>query len=782
MLFNQISELPDWVPVQRRLIWVSWGVLVLGVSLLFCTYLYSVRDQVRQAAWAEGRAASRMLQWQLKSQMQHLDDVLLHTCESFERLGSKLTEKDALFKGRMGMPTPYEHMFILGPQGQSMLSLPHTLSSWGDSQWLEQARQHGMGQLITMVLPKQGQPRLARVLPVWSEAGEFKGAVVGLLPSTALETLVRETAQAYGLNLTLWHRSTAVTQSPTEPVPLEDATMFSEQMRLPELDLMLDLGLRQDAVVSRLAMAWQWLLLTWAFMVLCLSWGAHWLHRTLSRQVRVAAQLKTEQEATRVRASFLANMSHELRTPMMGVLGAAELLEGASQTDQARLLQMIRDSGRHLLGLLNNVLDFTRLESGAMPLELREISPLDLLQEVVQSFAVQVHQRRVALYSELAFTGDLRLRLDGFRLSQVLTNLLGNAFKFTDQGAVRLQAGVQQEHDQSRLWVRITDTGIGMSSQEQSRLFKPFSQADDSTSRRYGGSGLGLVIVRQLLDRMDGDIHIQSTQGRGTVVSFSMPVEVINLGTPTPQPVGLWHVAIEDEVLRATVLNHLHQAGANTRTGPLTLDLPALVRVVDEPTWQHCKAHTQDTATGLWLVVSGTDVALEVPPEGTAHTVSLHALQPRQDWLSVVARFAAELQRQLPTTSTLVAGQQTPSILVAEDNEMTRQILARFLSETRYQIDFAPDGLVALELWRQKSYDMAILDCHMPGLDGFTVAQKIRAVEKREQRKPLVALTAATLQEDVARCMQAGIDEVWSKPISKAQLLANVQRWLQPQH
>lgn len=166
----QRSQEPAWVHAQRRLIWAVWGGLMLGVSLLFGVYLYSVRDQVREAAWAEGRAAMRLLQWQLQARMQHLDDVMLHTCESFERLGPGLTERDAFFKGRVGAATPYEQMCILGPKGESMLSLPQSMSAWGQSEWLEQARQHGMGQIFTMVLPRDGRNLLARALPVWSES------------------------------------------------------------------------------------------------------------------------------------------------------------------------------------------------------------------------------------------------------------------------------------------------------------------------------------------------------------------------------------------------------------------------------------------------------------------------------------------------------------------------------------------------------------------------------------------------------------------------------------
>lgn len=777
MQLNQFIEEPAWAHAQRRVIWAGWGVLMVGVTLLFGVYLYSVRDQVREAAWAEGRSATRMLQWRLQAQLQHLDDVMLHTCESFERLGPGLTEKDALFKGRVGTAMPYQQLFILGPEGESMLSLPKAVPIWGATQWLVQARQHAMGEIFTMVLHKEGSPLLARVLPVWSEAGQFKGAVVGILPSADLETLTRETAEPYGLNLVLRHRSDSVAASPLQAAVLEDGTIFSEKVNLPKLDLFLDVGLRRDAVVARWAMAWQWLLVIWALITVGLTCGARWLNKALTRQVQAAARMKSDQEAARVRAGFLANMSHELRTPMMGVLGAAELLEGTTGAEQSRYLKMIRDSGRHLLGLLNNVLDFSRLDAGAMPLELREVAPLGLLEEVVQSFSPQAELKKLALYAELDFPADLQVRLDGFRFSQVVSNLVGNAFKFTHQGCIRVQAGLSKASNSTNLWVRVIDNGIGLSDEDQLRLFKPFSQADDSTSRRYGGSGLGLVIVQQLLNLMGGEIRLSSTPGLGTEVWISVPVEVLNAGSVTESLSGFWHVDVEDGALRGAVLSHLSQIGVRCCTESLVDGLSPVVRVVDEKKWQACLEANAVNGSN-WLVVWGGRSAPQLPANLPCSVREMHALQPREEWSKLIGYFKAGVDSSESRDSSAAAGHAATRILVAEDNETTRQILALYFSTTHYEVDFAPDGAVALALWRERSYDMAILDCHMPVVDGFAVAEEIRATETSGNKKPLIALTAATMQEDVDRCKKAGMDDLWPKPISKIQLLNNIEKWI----
>jgi signal transduction histidine kinase/CheY-like chemotaxis protein len=778
-MMKTIAKNPDpaWANAQRRLIWGGWMVLVVAVSLLFGVYLYSVRDQVREAVWSEGRAAARMLKWRLQAQMQHLDDVMLHTCESFERLGPGLTEKDALFKGRSGTATPYEQLFILGAEGESMLLLPQSTTLWGGTTWVERARQHAMGQIFTMVLSRDGKDLLTRVLPVWSETGKFKGAVVGVLSVDGLDSIVQETAQAYGLNLAVLHHTAPVVRSPQQPAAFEDVEIFREQVQLPAIDLVLDFGLQKDAVLARWAMAWQWLVLIWALIVLCLSCGARWLNTALTRQVRTLTKLKTEQEAAKVRSGFLANMSHELRTPMMGVLGAAELLEGADGQDQSRYLRMIRDSGRHLLGLLNNVLDFSRLEAGAMPLELQEVAPLALLEQVAQSFSPQAEVSQVALYAELDLHRDLRVRLDGFRLSQVVSNLMGNAFKFTHQGWIRIQAGLDHGDNQSMLWIKITDTGIGVSADEQTKLFKPFSQADESTSRRYGGSGLGLVIVQQLLNLMGGTMRFQSTQGLGTEVWLAIPIEIVQAGKTGSSLQGFCHLAIEDDLLRSTVACHLKQLGVSVCTEPLTEVLRPALRVVDEKNWiAYSKSETQIADTP-WLVVWGVGVAPDISAREGLHVSSMHALQSRDDWCEFI-NICKEKSELSCKSTPRATGVSVPRILVAEDNETTRQILALYFSATNYEIDFAPDGKVALELWREKKYDLVILDCHMPGIDGFAVAEEIRIHEPVSRKTPLMALTAATMQEDVERCIKAGMDEVWSKPISKMQLLGNIQRLL----
>jgi signal transduction histidine kinase len=774
---NKYIEEPAWAYAQRRLIWVGWGVLLVGVFFLVGVYLYSVRAHARDAIWAEGRSAARVLQLRLKSQVQHLDNVMLHTCESFERLGQGLTEKDALLKGRAATPMPYQHLFILGPHGESMLSLPSAMPIWGENQWLMQARQYGVGEIFTMVLYKEGRPQLARVLPVWSEAGQFNGAVVGVVDFSDLENLIQQTAEPYGLSLVLRHKLDILAASPIQTALIEELNGFNDQVHLPELDLFLDVGLRRDAVWARWTMAWQWLILILGLITLGLTCGAHWLNKALKRQVQALAKIKAEQEASRVRASFLANMSHELRTPMMGVLGAAELLEGSTGDQQLRYLKMIGDSGRNLLGLLNNILDFSRLDAGAMPLELQDVAPLKVLEEVVQSFLPQAELKKLLMYVELDFPADLQIRLDSFRFSQVISNIVGNSFKFTQQGCIRIQAGLLHEQESTRLWVKVVDSGVGMSKEDQLRLFKPFSQADDSTSRRYGGSGLGLTIVQQLISLMNGNIRLSSTLGLGTEVWISVPVDVLNSSSSLKTFPGFWHVAIETDELRDVVLNHLKQIGVQFCTEQLVEGVSPAVCVVDEKRWNDVVS-TAPLPNKNWLIVRGRRSAEDLTENLPCNVRVIDLLQSRDEWSKLATYFNSCVGLRSALEEVTAREYLSTRILVAEDNETTRQILSLYFKGTQYEVDFAPDGAVALELWRKHCYAIAILDCHMPGVDGFTVAEEIRAAESIGGRKPLIALTAATMPEDTDRCKKSGMDDVWPKPISKVQFLSNIEKWI----
>ena len=769
---TQTNSDPAWAQIRRKFIWGSWAVLVIllgGISLL---YAVSLRDQLTKSAWNEAQAATRMLQWRMQGQIQHLDDVLLHTCESFERLGVSLTEKDAFFKGRLQGPgSPYEHLFILGPQGETMLSLPAKNMPWTAEVLLQEARRHGMGDIFTLSNSTSTETAVARVLPVWDAQGQFQGVVAGVLPTASWAQWVNTTAETYGLDLSLTHGQKSLYKYPDKHDPLENTTTWREQVSLKDVGLVIDMSLRSAPLNARWSTAWELLLLMLIATLVAMTAGAMWLSRILTRQVSAATQLRTERESAHLRARFLANMSHELRTPLMGVLGATELLEQTSSpNEQQRYVQMIQNSGQHLLGLLNNVLDFSRLEANALPLDAQPTHPLQVLEDIAQTFTPQVQLGQVDFYCTLDLPPQLQIKLDGFRLGQVVSNLLGNAFKFTQQGWVRLHAELQTQAEHSLLKLKITDTGIGISESAQQALFKPFQQADASSSRRYGGTGLGLVIVKQLVELMNGQLVMRSTEGLGTEIEITLPVEVIQHAPeprlhPTP-----WHLSIKDDLLRVSVCTHLRLLGVPFCTEPLSQG-DFSVQVCDESTWLQEQSTTNDICKIRVGSLRQAQNSMDTFDSLTIHEPARHAT-----WATTVERCLERSQPAPPTLSTELASASEHHIrlLVAEDNLLTSEILKQFLKDANIPADFASNGAIAMDYWRKNKYDLVILDCHMPVMDGFEVARAIRAEEPLNARQPLIALTAATFDEDITSCLQSGMDAVWPKPVSRQTFIQNI--------
>jgi signal transduction histidine kinase/FixJ family two-component response regulator len=768
----EVKADPAWARARRKLIWGSWAVLVILLAAISLLYAISLRDQLTRSAWNEAQAATRMLQWRMQGQIQHLDDVLLHTCESFERLGVSLTEKDALFKGRQqGAGSPYEHLFILGPQGESMLSLPAKNMPWTADVLLQQARQHGMGDIFTLSNTSTTGAALARVLPVWDAQGQFQGVVAGVLPTSSWTEWVNTTAETYGLDLSLTHGQKALYNYPEKHDPLEIATDWREQVSLKDVGLVIDMSLRSAPLNARWSTAWELLLFMLIATLMAMTAGAMWLSRILTRQVIAATQLRTERESAHLRARFLANMSHELRTPLMGVLGATELLEQTSSpNEQQRYVQMIQNSGQHLLGLLNNVLDFSRLEANALPLDAQPTSPLKVLEDIAQTFTPQVQLGQVDFYCTLDLPPLLQIKLDGFRLGQVVSNLLGNAFKFTQQGWVRLHAEIQSQDEHTLLKLKITDTGIGISESAQQTLFQPFQQADASSSRRYGGTGLGLVIVKQLVELMNGQLAMRSTEGLGTEIEITLPVEVIqHAPEPRLHPTS-WHLSIKDDLLRVSVCTHLRLLGVPFCTETLSQG-DFSVQVCDESTW----LQEQSTPNDICRIRVGS-LKLSQGSMDTFDSLTIHEPARHATWALTVERC---LQRSKPAKSDpsteLASTSEHPvRVLVAEDNLLTSEILKQFLKDANIPADFASNGAIAMDYWHKNKYDLVILDCHMPVMDGFEVARTIRSEEPLGVRQALIALTAATFDEDITSCLQSGMDAVWPKPVSRQTFIQNI--------
>ncbi len=466
--------------------------------------------------------------------------------------------------------------------------------------------------------------------------------------------------------------------------------------------------------------------------------------------------------ATRTKAEFLATMSHEIRTPMNGVLGMTELLLGTPLTHRQReIVGVVRRSGATLVGLVNDILDLSKIEARSVELEAVDFDLRELVEDVLELLAAPALEKGIDVACLVPAGMETCFRGDPARVRQILSNLVGNAVKFTSAGTITVTLAAEPAADGgAAVRIAIEDTGIGVAAAALPRLFKPFSQADSSTTRRYGGTGLGLAIVSQLSELMGGGVSVESTEGRGSTFTCSVVLA------------------------RATASSAESTAG---RIGPRTTSLavsPATRRFLELELAQ----------LGVAIVDGPAD--LRVEEDARFVRVALDRQTPGAEAVSIAKPLSRRrLERALEVVLGLrdqdaldgapAAGEASAihaRVLLVEDNEVNREVAGAMLQQLGCTVDFARNGLEACVAADAGGIDLVFMDCQMPEMDGYAATREIRRreVQSGRSRLPIVALTANALPGERDVCVEAGMDDFASKPFSQQDLRRALERWRRP--
>ncbi|MCZ6525626.1 MAG: response regulator, partial [Gammaproteobacteria bacterium] len=535
------------------------------------------------------------------------------------------------------------------------------------------------------------------------------------------------------------------------------------------------------------------------------------IERKVEEQTKQLALARDQAvDASKIKSEFLASMSHEIRTPLNAIIGMAELLSETPLTnEQTNYIGVFRKAGDTLLSLVNDILDLSKIEAGQLVLEHISFNLIENIEESVEIYALKAAEQGIELLTSIDDDISPVRTGDPARLRQIVLNLISNALKFTEHGEIVVRIHKAQEtNDDNYLHFSVSDTGIGIPEKKLEAIFASFSQVDSSTTRKYGGTGLGLTISRKLTEKMDGKIWVESEEGKGSTFNFIIRLDVSEMPISTQKVTGSVdlqgkHILIVDD----NATNLLILASQLSSRGAVVKQADSAHSALDILYGQSATQNSFDVILtdchmpgmgGFELIetmqAKGTDLNMIM----MLSSADLNQHISRADELGIggylikpVKREAliSQLGRVLSETETVdrkqiaIEAEQDDiiplKILLVEDNPDNRLLIRAYLKKLPYQLDEAENGQIAVEMFQQSNYDLVFMDVQMPVMDGHQATRIIRVWEAEHARKPtpIIALTANAIKEEIDKCMQAGCDTHLSKPVKKATILDTITNY-----